>query len=337
MTKVSFDRQPTSFDVARKAGVSRSAVSRAFTPGASISADTRDKVIEAANALGYRVNELAKGLSSKRSSLVGVIVADMDTPFRAAQINALTQELVANGYHPILFTADGPVETARTLNQLLHYSLSGAVVTSDAPPSEICIECARLGVPLVLINKEDKLPTVDRVVGDNDHGGALAARELIASGCTDLIVVRPRRESYSMETRIRGFSAAARAEGLEATIVEAGPQTYDGGRQSVPALMQRTITPATGLFCPMDFMALGMLDGLRTDHGLTPPRDLCLVGYDDIPQTAWQPYRLTTIRQPTVPMAEAAVSMLIARIDSPTTPQRTSVVPVELIKRDTTR
>ena len=143
MTKTEFQRQPTSFDVARKAGVSRSAVSRAFTPGASIAADTRDKVMQAADALGYRVNELAKGLSNQRSNLVGVIVADLDTPFRNAQIDALIRELVATNYRPILFTADGPVQTAHTLHQLLHYNLSGAVVTSDAPPSEICSECAR--------------------------------------------------------------------------------------------------------------------------------------------------------------------------------------------------
>lgn len=337
MTKSSFQRQATSFDVAREAGVSRSAVSRAFTPGASISADTRDKVIQAADALGYRVNELAKGLSNQRSNLVGLIVADMDTPFRSAQVDALTRELVANGYRPILFTADGPVETARTLHQLLHYSLSGAMVTSDAPPSEICIECARLGVPLVLVNKEEELPTVDRVVGDNVRGGELAVAELIASGCTDLVVVRPSRQSYSLEARIESFIATARAADRDARVFEAGPQTYQGGRQSAAQFASQEITPNTGLFCPMDLMALGMLDALRDDHGIRVPQDLCLVGYDDIPQACWQPYQLTTVRQPTVPMAQAAVSMLQARIESPDAAQNTSIVPVELVKRKTTR
>lgn len=341
MTKADFQRQPTSFDVARKAGVSRSAVSRAFTPGASIAADTRDKVIQAADALGYRVNALAKGLSNKRSNLVGLIVADMDTPFRSTQVDALTRELVAHDYRPILFTADGPVETARTLHQLLHYSLSGAVVTSDAPPSEICIECARLGVPLVLVNKQQELAAVDRVVGDNTRGGALAAGALIASGCRDLIVVRPSRQSYSLEARIEGFVAAARAAGQDARIVEAGPQTYEGGRQSAAALAGsgagRIGAPASGLFCPMDLMALGLLDALRGDHAVRVPDDLCLIGYDDIPQAAWQPYRLTTVRQPTGLLAEAAVSMLTDRINDPTAPRRTSVVPVELVKRGTTR
>jgi LacI family transcriptional regulator len=337
MTKTDFQRQATSFDVARKAGVSRSAVSRAFTPGASISADTRDKVIEAADALGYRVNELAKGLSNQRSNLVGLIVADMDTPFRSAQVDALTRELVANGFRPILFTADGPVETARTLHQLLHYSLSGAVVTSDAPPSEICSECARLGVPLVLVNKEEELQTVDRVVGDNVRGGELAFEELVASGCTELVVVRPSRQSYSLETRIDSFIAAASAARVDARILDAGLQTYEGGRQSAAAFRDLTIAGQFGMFCPMDLMALGILDALRSDHGIRVPDDLCLVGYDDIPQASWQPYQLTTVRQPTVSMAQAAVSMLKARIETPDAIQRKSIVPVELIKRKTTR
>lgn len=337
MTKTGFQRQPTSFDVARKAGVSRSAVSRAFTPGASISADTRDKVMQAADALGYRVNELAKGLSNQRSNLVGVIVADLDTPFRNAQIDALIRELVATNYRPILFTADGPVQTAHTLHQLLHYNLSGAVVTSDAPPSEICSECARLGVPLVLVNKQQELAAVDRVVGDNLRGGRIAADELIASGCRNLVAVRPSRQSYSLEARIEEFLRAARDAGMTARVFAAGPQTYEGGRQSAAGLVAQEMAPSTGIFCPMDLMALGLLDALRSDHAVRVPDDVCLIGYDDIPQASWQPYRLTTIRQPTTLLAQAAVSMLMARIENPAAERRTSIVPVELVRRSTTR
>ncbi len=328
-------RRATSYDVARQAGVSRSAVSRAFTPGASISKATRAKVIRAADALGYRVNHLAKGLSNRRSDLVGLIVADLDNPFRAAQIDSLARELVANGYRPLLFPSDENFSTAEIVHLLLHYSLSGVVVTSDAPPTEICAECVRNGTPLVLVNKEVDNAFVDRVSVDNLRGGRLAAEALIDAGCKDLVALRPSRRSYSIESRIRGFRDGADDAGLEVTMFDGDLQTYEGGQSTAARFIERR-RRNTGVFCPTDYMALGFLDALVTEYALTVPKDLQLIGYDDIPQSGWSFARLTTISQPVDQLASAAVSLLIDRINNPDADARVEVVPVELVQRDTT-
>lgn len=328
-------RPATSFDVARRAGVSRSAVSRAFTPGASISPDTREKVMRAAEDLSYRVNQLARGLSNKRSDLIGLIVADMDNPFRSAQVDALAREIVAEGYRPILFPADSQEDTAQIVRELLEYSLSGVVVTSHAPSSEICIECARVGVPLVMVNRQEDLPNVDRVMGDNVTGGQLAAEVLLDAGCTDLVALEPDRWSYSVDARFHSFVDRAAAAGLEVETFKSATQTYEGGRLTAEKFVERP-RANTGVFCPTDYMALGFVDSLRAVHGLQIPRDLCVVGYDDVPQSDWIFSRLTTVRQPVRILAREAIGLLTARMADPDRPQQTSVAPVQLIVRGTT-
>ena len=333
-----FDKQKpsTSFDVASRAGVSRSAVSRAFTPGASISADTREKVMQAAKDLGYRVNQLARGLSNQRSELVGLIVADMDNPFRSEQVDSLVRELVDHGYRPILFPADSPEDTERIVHELLEYSLSGVIVTSHAPPAEICLECARVGVPLVLVNRPEELSNVDCVMADHDRGGRLAADVLLQSGCRDLVFLEPERWSYSVDARMHGFVAQAEAAGARIENFLSGAQTYEGGRETAAAFVQRK-RDQTGVFCPTDYMALGFLDALRVEHGLEIPQDLCVVGYDDIPQSAWLFSNLTTIKQPAGTLAKDAVSLLMSRIEEPDRAPENRMAAVNLVVRGTTR
>ena len=152
-------RKVNSFDVAQRAGVSRSAVSRTFTDGASVSKETREKVIQAARELGYRVNALARTLNTRRSDLVGVVAADMDNPFRAEQIDCLTRNLLARGFRPLLLRGDAATDVSAMIGQLLQYSVAGVIVTSDTPPHEICEECHACGVPLVIINKQDSRRT----------------------------------------------------------------------------------------------------------------------------------------------------------------------------------
>lgn len=175
-------RKVTSFDVARVAGVSRAAVSRAFTPDASVSPKTREKVYQAAKELGYRVNYLARSLTNKRSDLVGLVAAGLDNPFRTLQIENLARVLLARNFRPILLPTSPEADTSTVIGQLLHYAVSGVIVTSDAPPTEICEQCAAEGVPIVLINKGNDIPFVDRIISDDRMAGHLAATHLIDSG-----------------------------------------------------------------------------------------------------------------------------------------------------------
>jgi DNA-binding LacI/PurR family transcriptional regulator len=201
--------------VAREAGVSRSAVSRAFTPGTSISEETRRKVLKAASDLGYRVNLVARGLNKQRTDLVGMIAAGMVNPFRSEQIDALAKRLVREGFCPMLFCIDEGMDEEQLLSILLNYQVSGVVITSDAPPIEICEECARMQVPLVLVGRGDALPFVDLINGDDAKGGRMAANALIAAGRRRLVVMAPAKPVHSVSARIASFNDRAVEAGIE--------------------------------------------------------------------------------------------------------------------------
>jgi LacI family transcriptional regulator len=325
-----------SFDVARLAGVSRSAVSRTFTDGASVSGETRDKVIAAAAKLGYRVNVLARSLHKQKSDLVGVVAADLDNPFRAEQIDLLSKGLLERGFRPILLCGDPSADVAQLIGSLLQYSVAGVIVTSDTPSEDICMECLENGVPLVVVNKRDPGAPVDRVVTAFEEGGRLAFRHLVENGCRKLAVVTPERASYSVNGRALAFEQAANDGGIPVIRIARGTQSYEGGLE-VAAAFNRAADGIDGIFCAADYLALGLLDGLRHDHGVAVPEDVQMVGYDDIPQAAWKAYDLTTLTQSRQDLCEATLDLLMQRLENPDLPQQVKVCDVRLVQRGTTR
>ncbi|MDA0989265.1 MAG: LacI family DNA-binding transcriptional regulator [Verrucomicrobia bacterium] len=166
------NKLPTSFDVARLAEVSRSAVSRAYTEGASIADDTRQKVFDAAERLGYRVNALARSLQGRHSNIVGLVASRIDTPLRACQIKFLAQSLLKYGFRPMLLTSENQSDVETMLNALLSYNVAGMIITSDTPPPAIIEDCCRLAIPVVLINRDANMHWGDRVQMSPDEGGA---------------------------------------------------------------------------------------------------------------------------------------------------------------------
>ncbi|WEX08204.1 LacI family DNA-binding transcriptional regulator [Chelativorans sp. AA-79] len=322
-------RKVTSFDVARLAGVSRAAVSRAFTPNASVSPETREKVYKAAKELGYRVNYLARSLINRRSNLVGVVAAGMDNPYRAQQIQEITTALVSRNFQPILLPADQGESADHVMNQLLHYDVSGVVVTSDAPPTALCEEFAAHGVPIVLINKGDAIPLVDRVMSDNATAGRAAAEMLAEAGPRRLAVISASHVSYTARRREEAFLARARELGCPAETLAAELNDYRNGHALALALED-----VDGLFCINDHLACGVVDGLKA-RGFEPGGRIRVIGHDDIPQASWEGYSLTTFRQPCDVQAHQAIELLLSRMEDPRMDERMAITPVTLVRRAT--
>ena len=322
-------RKVTSFDVARRAGVSRAAVSRTFTPNASVSAATRAKVHQAAKDLGYRVNYLARSLTNQRSDFVGVVAAGLDNPFRSMQIEQISRALLARNFRPVLLPTDTQ-DQAEIIAQLLHYAVSGVLVTSDAPPTSLCEEFANNGVPIVLINKGDDIPLVDRVVSDDQTAGQIAARALIEGGAQRPAVMAGTAVSYTARRRVEAFMAHCRAMGVTPQLVPIVRNDYAHGFAGASLLTDSGID---GLFCVNDYLACGVIDGLA---GARQPRaapSLRIIGHDDIPQASWGAYQLTTILQPSDVQAEQAIDLLTSRMAEPTMDARVQLTPVSLVKR----
>jgi len=325
-------RKVTSFDVARQAGVSRAAVSRTFTPDASVSPQTREKVHKAARELGYRVNYLARGLINQRSDLVGVVAAGFDNPFRMLQIEHLSRALLARNFRPVLLPTSKSADTSDVIGQLLHYAVSGVVVTSDAPPSSLCEECADHGVPIVLINKGDDIPLVDRVVSDDKTAGQTAATLLIEGGATRPAVIGATNVSYTARRRISAFLARCRAMGVTGEVLPIAINDYKRGFDGAAQLQGTNID---ALFCANDYLACGVIDRLKRDRALRRSLPIKIIGHDDIPQASWAAYELTTFLQPCDVQAEQAVDLLVSRIEDPRLTARVEFTPVTLVKRKT--
>ena len=309
------EQRPRSFVsaqmVAERAGVSRSAVSRTFTDGASVSPATRLKVMRAADELGYHVNHLARGLIQDRSNIVCLVVADVTTPLRARMLDVLTRRLQAiDKVAMVINTTEAETDSVTSaLRQTLHYRADATVVLSGTPPASLIETCIANGQRVVLINRDDHLAGSENLAVDN----AMAAREacflLRRAGCTRLAVVTSEAGTPSLVERERAFVEAARHEGVTAAVTRVGPTAYASGIEAARRVFGRSHGP-DGVFCVTDLLALGFMDAARHEFGLRIPADLCVVGFDDIDQANWESYRLTTFRQPVEQMAEHVVGLL---------------------------
>jgi DNA-binding LacI/PurR family transcriptional regulator len=320
--------------VAALAGVSRSAVSRAFTPGASIAPATLARVHEAAATLGYQVNDLARGLLANRSRLVGLVTSDADTPFRAQMIASLSQALIKRGNVPAIINIGHTAEDiASASRQLLRYRAEATVFLSGSPPASLVELTRRNGQPLILINRAET--GLDSVHCDDKDGAQQAFEALSLTGAARFAVINKANPSPSLAARERAFAKFAAAAGFKATVVRAGHSDYDGGREAARRLLARGTAP-DAIFCVNDLMAFGALDHLR-GAGLSVPDDVSVIGFDDVPIAAWASYRLTTLRQDPERIAEEVVSILDRRLADPDSPPMSVYFPVELVVRDTVR
>jgi DNA-binding LacI/PurR family transcriptional regulator len=296
--------------VAERAGVSRSAVSRTFTPGASVSEPTRRKVLEAAESLGYHVNHLARGLIHERSGIVCLIAADLQAPFQAKMLEALTRRLQDVDKVPMVINAAGPpgsVEAA--LRQTLNYRADASVVLSGSPAASLIDTCIANGQHVILINREDRHPGPEHLIVDASGPGNLAFDMLKRAGCRHIAIVSSQAGTSSLVGREQAFAAAARAGGIPVSLIRAGPTAYATGLEAARAMLSRADRP-DGAFCVTDLLACGFMDAARHEFGLRIPDDFCIVGFDDIEQAGWASYELTTFRQPIERMADQIAHLL---------------------------
>jgi DNA-binding LacI/PurR family transcriptional regulator len=321
-------------DVAERAGVSRSAVSRAFTPGASIAPATLAKVREAADALGYEVNDLARGLLAHRSQLVGLVTSDPERPFRAQMIAALSRALIERGNVPaIISVGPKPEDLANASRQLLRYRAEATIFLSGSPPTGLIDLARRNGQTLILIDRAES--GLDNVRCDDRDGAAKAFEALTMTGASRLAVINMASPSPSLLAREQAFAELAALRGIRPSIMRAGHSDYEGGMEAVRRLLADGAVPEA-IFCVNDLMAFGALDRLRS-ASVSVPDDVSLIGFDDVPMAAWLAYRLTTLRQDPQRLAGAVVSILDRRMVEPDLAPMCASVPVDLILRGTVK
>lgn len=304
-------RAISAMDVARRAGVSRAAVSRCFTPGASISDETRARVVSAAHELGYEVNRLARGLIRNETGLVALIAAEIGTPYRSQLLTALTQALQEAGKIAILINTDRSDESVdRALRQAISYRTDAAVFLSGLPARSLAETCIRNGMRLVLINRDEVQDGAFSIRVDDVDAGRQAVQMLLAAGCTRLALASSLAGTPSITGREEGFRAAVRAAGLPLVEARMGATSYGTGIDLGMALLGRGDRP-DGIFCTTDLMACGIIDTARCRLGIDVPGALSVIGFDDIPQAAWEGYALSTFAQPVDEIARQTALRLL--------------------------
>lgn len=321
----------TAQQVAEAAGVSISAVSRTFTKDASVSPRMRARVLAAAEALGYRPNRLARGLMTGRTELVGLVSTHFANPAFMDVFDLFTRELQRRGLRPLIanLSEDGGADSA--LDMMLQYSVDAVLIATSAPPEGFAESCAQAGLPVVHVFGRPR-PPVPTVTVDNVAGGRLAAGAMLARGLARLAFLGGAATDSSSIDRAAGFVQGLAAAGLQPLTVEfAGDYSHEHGRSGLHALLDRHRPQA--VFCGDDILALGALDACR-ERGLTVPKDIGIVGFDDMPLAAWPGYRLTTIRQPMAEMVRHAIGEIAARLADPGHPIEDRLFDIALVERD---
>lgn len=312
-------------DVARLAGVSRSAVSRTFTPGASVAEKTRAKVMHAAEQLGYQVNIIARTMNTGSSNFIGIITAGFDNPFRSKLLSPLVNQLAVHGFMPLLMNADDPDQLAPSLKQLLSYHVAGVIITSGAPPLLLAEEYLERKIPVTLINRHADLAGCDRVASDNQQGMQLMVDYCRQKGWSNIGFIGEDLSNFSTSERYSALTSLTPDLSVSARFITGGG--YAAGRAASIELSH-----CQALLCATDMLALGAMDGLRSLGSETPLP--AVIGFDDIPQADWAPYNLTTVQQDTEGLAQQAVDLLVTRIARFDLPSRHRAVPVKLIVRN---
>ncbi len=336
-------RGPSSSTVAAAVGVSQSTVSRALRGDPRVRPDTRRLIEEAAVRLGYRPSWFTPPQARERPRTIGVVVADLTNPFFPSLLTPIHDELRIMGYHLVLFAERTDIPTGqRALNELLDREIDGVLVTTATLDTRLAETMSGRTLPLVLLNRYVDAMDVDRVVADNYEGGRAAARHLVELGHRRIGVIRGPVNTSTSRDRHAGVLAGLEQAGvvLDERLVREGPYSHQCGYQNARELLRDVASAAaapTALVCGNDVIAFGAIDAAKS-LGLEVPRDVSVVGFDDVPMAAWEVFALTTVRQPLSEMARAAVRLLVERVehDGDVGPGRERLFATSLVRRSTT-
>ncbi|HLF42605.1 MAG TPA: LacI family DNA-binding transcriptional regulator [Acidimicrobiia bacterium] len=306
--------------IAELAGVHPATVSRALDPEKStmISEETRARVIEMAAELDYQPNIPARTLRHGRSATMGVVVADLENPYTGRMVRGIENALEGRGIMALIAeTQDDVDRMGRVLSHLISRSVDAIITTAARRGTERVLKKAFYQVPLVLADRSLQGAGFPTVAPDDVLGGRLAAEHLLSLGHTRLAQLSGPDDISSFERRSAGFRSAIEAAGAE--LIDPGENAREPsvaeGRRLATHMIESGKAP-TGIFAQNDLMALGALDALN-ELGFACPEEMSIVGYDDLPLTAYTSPPLTTVRLPGYHLGRMAAEVAVSLSEDP--------------------
>ena len=325
---------PTIRDVAQRAGVSISTVSRVLNNSAAVDEAKRARVEEAAAALGYSPNPNALGLLGQSTGGIGVLLPYIAGDFFSEFLHGIDRATSDAGYFLIVSSSHRSVKEFRAVIQGLNRRVDGLIVMSTEVPAQTVMEWLPADLPITFVNTDVAGTDADAINFDNRGGACAVTEHLLDQGHTRIAFLAGPEGSFDAQARLDGFRETLAARGLEPALVLPGDFTLESGVAAVPALLDADPRP-TALFAANDLSAYGVLSGLR-DLGLQVPDDLAIAGFDDIQLSRFSSPTLTTVHAPVREMGRAAIDRLLARIGDEEVADGATVLSTEVQVRQST-
>lgn len=320
-------------DVAKAAGVSYATVSRALSGSPQIGSDTRERIIKLCDEMGYTTNYVARSMVMKKTDLIGLVVPSIDNQFMSELAYYAEMSARAHGYNIMLCNSGPDLKQEKTVVKLLlGRQVDGILIVPQSPDTYENIRAFTDQVPTVFLSENLRDQPQSYVAADNSHGTYIGTRYLYELGHREILYFG-RRHSTTHQLRAEGYMKACRELGLREQYFnsEFPRSSIANGYQLARELFSKPIT-YTAIFASTDSNALGILKAADEMH-IDIPRQLSLIGFDNIPSTALPRIELTTIEQPKREIAVQAVDMLRDKIENGTQGYVHQILMPSLVKR----
>lgn len=324
-------------DVAKAAGVSYATVSRALSGSPQIGRDTRERIIKLCDEMGYTTNYVARSMVMKKTDLIGLVVPSIDNQFMSELAYYAEMSARSHGYNIMLCNSGPDLKQEKTVVKLLlGRQVDGILIVPQSPDTYENIRAFTDQVPTVFLSENLRDQPQSYVAVDNSHGTYIGTKYLYELGHRDILYFG-RRHSTTHQLRAEGYMKACRELNLREQYFnsEFPRSSITNGYQLARELFSKPIT-YTAIFASTDSNALGILKAADEMH-IDIPRQLSLIGFDNIPSTALPRIELTTIEQPKREMAVQAVDMLRDKIENGTQGYVHQILMPGLVKRSTCR
>ncbi|HDN79776.1 MAG: LacI family transcriptional regulator [Chloroflexi bacterium] len=333
-------RKVTSYDVARKAGVSRTTVSFVLNnvPGARISEETRRRVLKAARELGYFPNAAARSLVSQKTRTIGLVLCQTpDQVFHDAflpeVLHGISDVMRPAGYRVLVEPVEDVTRPNAYIDLVLEQRIDGLILSGPRSDDAELPQLKEEGFPVILLGQLPGagFPSVDV---DNVEGARIAVEHLISLGHTRIGIITNAPPQYTGSAhRLEGYRLALAAHGIpfDENLVCYGNFTEGSGYRAMNELLGLA-NPPTAVFVASDLVAFGVLAAIR-DRGLLVPRDIAVVGFDDVRMARYVTPPLTTVRLPAYELGQTAAQILVNWLEKGKEPPKLTLLPTELVIR----
>jgi len=321
-------------EVAKEANVSRATVSHVINNTRFVSEETRQRVEQAINELGYRPNVLARSLRLGETLTLGLILPDSSNTFFAEIGRSIETAAFESGYNVIFCNSDeDPDKESLYIDILTKKQVDGIILVPTCRHCDAIQSLKKLQIPIVLVDRELTDLTLDTVLVDNLMGGLIATRYLVSLGHQRIACIAGPSSTNPSAQRLQGYQQALKEAGIpfDESLVRIGEFSALSGWSMGNDLLSMA-EPPTAIFACNDMMAIGLLRAAH-EKGVRVPNDMALIGFDDIEPVSFTNPPLTTIAQPKIEMSNKATQLLIQRIKNPQRDHQYEILPVSLVVR----